>query len=345
MGGGAAMAFVIQSPTGQHFQDVTWEDMRARRSVNERLLALTDGGDALPAAEARVSLLAVGDVMLSRMVGSRMLENGYEYPFEKVAEDLQAAAITFGNLESPIIAGRPIESGEMVFRADPEVAPVLADVGFDVLSLANNHIRNFGQDGLAETLRLLDEQAIKHVGAGLSPAEARSPAIIERSGLKFGFLAYTYDSTAIENGPVPLDIQLMEEDVAGLRPEVDFVIVSMHAGAEYQPRPGNRQIAFAHAAIDAGAEVVIGHHPHVVQTAEIYEGKYIFYSLGNFVFDQMWSWDTRRGLGVRLVFTKDGVRTANYLPVIIDDYAQPRPANNREAQLIIDRLDLPRDSD
>lgn len=115
----------------------------------------------------------------------------------------------------------------------------------------------------------------------------------------------------------------------------------MHAGNEYTEKPNDSQVNFAHAAIEAGADLIIGHHPHVVQPMEKYEGKYIFYSLGNFVFDQMWSQETKQGLTIKVYFTKKEISKISFLPVVTDNLAQPRMVNNNEAEKILKRLDFP----
>ncbi|MFH1047131.1 MAG: CapA family protein [Patescibacteria group bacterium] len=335
--GTSAMSFVIGSPASADFQAVTIEDLRVRREMNDRLLSAVDGA-ALPLAGSRVTLLAVGDVMLSRVVAERMRTHGPDYPFSQLHTELSSVHITFGNLETPIAVGSEVGSLDMSFRADPWAATALQTAGFDVVSLANNHVLNRGTAGLVETIRRLDEVGIAHTGAGETSAVARTAAIIERAGLKVVFLAYTYDARNSDSRTNPLDLKSLSEDIAAVRQAADVVVVSMHAGIEYAPAPNRQQIEFAHAAIDAGADVVLGHHPHVVQTAEIYNGKYIFYSLGNFVFDQMWSRETRLGLGVRLTLTEHGVESVSYWPIVIDDFSQPRAANEIEANDIIERL-------
>jgi len=133
----------------------------------------------------------------------------------------------------------------------------------------------------------------------------------------------------------------MIDAVGAAKGKADLVIVSMHSGIEYTGKPNDSQIDFAHGAIDAGADLVIGHHPHVVQMAEKYKGKYIFYSLGNFIFDQMWSQETREGLMIKIYFSKTGVSKISPVPIIIENYSQPRIANSAEAEKILKRLSIP----
>lgn len=297
-----------------------------------------------------VTLVAVGDMMLSRAVATRMHRYGYEYPFASTTDFIRSADIAFGNLETAITPGPKVLPFEMSFRADPESAKALWDAGFDVVSLANNHTPNFGETGLGDTLRYLDEAGIVHAGAG-TDFEANQARFIEAQGIRFAFLAYndkdvvpaSYEATDTRVGTAFMHIERMQRAVQEANGIADIVIVSMHAGDEYEPLPNDSQVAFAHTAIDAGAEMVIGHHPHVVQTMEIYRGKYIFYSLGNFIFDQMWSRETREGLLIKAAFTKEGVKNVTFHPVLIEDYAQPRFLEDRDdIERILGRLIAPR---
>jgi poly-gamma-glutamate synthesis protein (capsule biosynthesis protein) len=200
---------------------------------------------------------------------------------------------------------------------------------------------------------LLEEANIAYAGAGKNAVAARQPAILERGGLSIAFLAYndtdvvpdSYSAESERPGTVFMDIDPMKADVAMAKNLADLVIVSMHSGTEYQSTPNRRQEEFARAAVDAGADLIIGHHPHVVQTVERYHGKYIVYSLGNFIFDQMWSRETREGMTLRVTMDGSGVTDLQFIPVVIDDYAQPRPATAVEAEPILKRLGVELDSE
>jgi len=299
-----------------------------------------------PSGDA-VTLVAVGDIMLSRTVAAKMRQYGdYTYPFLKTGEVLSGADITFGNLETAITPGREIRPLEMVFRADPEAVTGLTYAGFDILSLANNHTPNFGQEGLQDTFHYLKEAGMEYVGAGENEKEAYQPVFLTRQGLTFAFLAYndadvvpaSYFADQKRAGTARMNLEAMRRAVQQAKTQAHHVVVSIHSGNEYQPTPNTRQQEFARAAIDAGAILVLGHHPHVVQTAEAYSGGYIFYSLGNFVFDQMWSMATRRGLVVRVTFDREGMAEVEYFPVVIEDYCQPRWANSEESQAILTHL-------
>jgi poly-gamma-glutamate synthesis protein (capsule biosynthesis protein) len=295
----------------------------------------------------KIVLTAVGDIMLSRNVEQQMIaKNDWNYPFEKMAAITSGADLTFGNLETTITAGDIVKSGSFTFRTDPKAVAGLEYAGFDVLSLANNHMMNFGRRGLESTLKELDAAGIAHAGAGLSAAGISKPAVREVKGVKFGFLAYSYadeqsrDKAGELYGTDYMDTSAMQADVAALKPQVDVVVVSMHAGTEYATAPSVAQTSFAHAAVDAGASLVIGHHPHVVETAEKYKDGYIIYSLGNFVFDQMWSEETRLGAVADITFDKNKISKIDFIPVKIYDYAQPQLAEGADREKIMARLKL-----
>ncbi len=289
-----------------------------------------------PAVEAAqpvptVTLIAVGDIMLSRAVARQIkAHNDINYPFLNVRDYLGQADIVFGNLECPITRGPIIEHGTF-FRADPGVEQGLKWAGFNVVSLANNHVPNFGATGVLDTLDYLDRARIAHPGAGKDAAQAAQPVFLEKNGIRLAFLAYndsdvvprSYRAAPHHPGTNIMDASELPAAIHSARAAADLVIVSMHSGTEYSS-PNPRQISFAHAAIDAGADLIVGHHPHVVQYFERYQGKYIFYSLGNFVFDQTWSQATTRGIMLRAVLSKRGLVAFAQVPTRIEHASQPR---------------------
>ncbi len=261
-------------------------------------------------------LVLGGDVMLSRYVG-RLARRQQDpaTPFRSIAPFLRAADIAFVNLESPFSdRGEPVERG-MIFKAEPATVDGLVLAGIDVVSTANNHARDQGGHGLDYTVRWLKQHGIQAVGTA-----GGEGVVLERNGVSFGFLAYTYDQSN-GNHPSPdarvamLDIGRMTAEVARLRRRAEVVVVSMHAGDEYSSRPNRQQIDFALAAIDSGAAVVAGHHPHVVQPAERYLDGVIFYSLGNLVFDQFQRQETQHGLLGEVVFRGAKLESFNTIPV------------------------------
>ena len=302
-----------------------------------------------PRTEAEVSLTAVGDIMLSRYVARKIAAvQDAHYVFRKVHDYLSRGDIVFGNLECPIASGRKIGSGEMVFRAEPGMETVLKHTGFTVVSLANNHMPDFGERGVLETLHYVRSAGIRTAGAGRNDWEAYSAALVEAKGFRFAFLAYNdrdvvpprYEAGPERAGTALLDISRMTAAVQEARHVADFVVVSMHSGHEYTKQANASQTTFAHAAIDAGAELVIGHHPHVVQPVERYRGKYILYSLGNFVFDQARA-GTRDGIIATCIFDRKGVSRIEFFPVNIEEFCRPRFVDPVQFHHIADRLLFP----
>ncbi len=243
-------------------------------------------------------------------------------PFRDLAAYLSGADIAFVNLESPFSdRGRLVEQG-MVFKAEPDMMAGLKLAGVDVVSTANNHARDCGSYGVEYTLKLLADHNIAIAGTAATAEAAHGGTVLTRNGVRFGFLAYTYDQlngnhVTTDDRVAVIDVGEMRKDVARLRPKVDVVIVSMHAGIEYLPRANEQQSAFARAAIDAGAKLVIGHHPHVVQPVETYGGGVIFYSLGNLVFDQFQRKETQHGLLAEVTFIGRQLEKYSVRPVQI----------------------------
>ncbi len=270
------------------------------------------------------SLVAVGDIMLDRGVGKKIKKSGTGFPFEHVVRLLQEAGLAFGNLESPISSLGTLTKGkEVTFRADLGTVGGMRDAGVDVVSLANNHAMDYGPAALMETMDVLAHSGVVYIGAGANSAAARRPADLTIRGVKISLLAYTYKfhmvveaqerqpGVAIANG------EQIKADVQKAKEWADVVIVSFHWGWEYSDHPDKETRELAHLTVEAGADLVIGHHPHVIQGVEIYKGNLICYSLGNFVFDQSGT-RVRRGLILRCDIGKSGVQKAEFLPVVID---------------------------
>ena len=268
-------------------------------------------------------LLFAGDVMFSRTVRRTILAaNDPALPFRKVAPLTSAADITFINLETPFSdKGRYRDDG-LIFHAAPEMIAGLQLGGVTVASTANNHSRDCAAHGVEYTVEWLRSHGICPVGSSGSARETHEGIVVTSQGIRFGFLAYTYDQKNgnwkdIDDRIAIADPEVMARDVRSLRKRADVVIVSMHHGVEYMPKPSKDQVAFAHAAIDAGADLVIGHHPHVVQPTEIYRGRQIFYSLGNFIFDQYQREPTQHGEMVEVSFLGTRVLSTYIMPVKI----------------------------
>ena len=237
-----------------------------------------------------VTLMAVGDVMLGRLVSQQAQQAPLSYPFEHVAALLKRGDIVFGNLECPLsergIANKS-KPPELLLRSGTHMALRLKAAGFTVLSLANNHIFDYGPDAFRDTVTALNEAGIRYVGAGMNEREAREPLVLDVNGLKVAFLAYTYGYPARGSNPgcACATSKVVKQDLEVAKKKAHLVIVSLHDGVEFTDYPLPRIRALAHKIIDWGAKLVIGHHPHTLQGVEEYKTALIAYSLGDFVFD------------------------------------------------------------
>ena len=232
-----------------------------------------------------VILIVGGDAMLGRSVLTKADRlKDYSYPLSGLASTFILADMVFVNLEAPFYDNCPRTDSGMVFCADYKMIEGLTSSGVNVVSLANNHIANYGQGGINQTQKLLTENEIIWTGMGKF-------AHIEVEGTKFGFLGFDL----LTNQLTDLDLRLITLS----KESVDVLVVGVHWGGEYQTKPSDRQKKWAKQIVEAGADVVAGHHPHWVQSMEYVDGRPVFYSLGNLVFDQMWSEETKKGeLGV-----------------------------------------------
>jgi gamma-polyglutamate biosynthesis protein CapA len=268
-------------------------------------------------------LIFTGDVMLSRGVRREILAaRDVALPFRKMAQMLAASDIAFVNLESPFSDRGPYREGGLVFHAAPDMIAGLKLAGIAVASTANNHTRDCAAHGVEFTVAWLRAHGIEPVGSGESEAATHKGIVLVRHGIRFGFLGYTYDQNNgnwkdIDPRIALADPKAVCRDVTEIRKRSDVVIVSMHHGIEYTLKPTAAQVAFAHAAIDAGAKLVIGHHPHVVQPSESYRDGLIFYSLGNFIFDQYQRVETQHGEVVQISFVGRNILATHVMPVKI----------------------------
>ena len=295
-----------------------------------------------------VTVAAVGDIMLGGTATPELAKFGYDYPFEHVRALLSRADIAFGNLEGPLTArGQAAANKRFVFRSPGErVAPALARAGIDVVSLANNHIMDFGRDGLVDTVNALAHAGIRHAGAGDNLAAARAPTLLEVKGKKIAFLAYSltfpeeFWATAAREGAAFGHEQQVRADVAAADRVADLVLVSFHWGREGTTELRDYQKQLGRAAIDAGAVAVLGHHPHVLQAVERYRHGVILYSLGNFVFGS-YSADARHSVIATLVFRDDRLQRLELNPINVknvDVVFQPRLLTGDAADEVVRSL-------
>jgi len=292
----------------------------------------------------------VGDILLGRSLGKRMhLSGDYAEPFQDVAPLLQSAGIAFGNLEGPFCAKPPYFESGMIFRVRPEAVASLTFAGFDVMSVANNHMGDGGNACIEFTAGHLKSAGIFGAGAGKDYTAAHAPAVVTRNRVRFAFLGYTYaQRNDVPGATLPVvagrNAESLRRDIAAAWPGADVVIVSLHDGAEYSRRVAPETEAFARAAIEAGASLVLGHHPHVPQRIEHYKGGWIFYSLGNFAFQQYTPPETRHALVARITFSGARIERVEALPAVIQYHSRPRPAAPEEALRILNPIGLKREA-
>lgn len=299
-------------------------------------------------ASTTVNLAFVGDILQGEYINSWLQQEGYSYPFQKALFHLSSADITAGNLEMPITTrGTADDEKTFVFKGAPEGLQGLVDAGIDVVSLANNHTLDYGVEGMLDTITHLDEYGIKHVGAGNNDAEAYSPVIQEVNGIKVAYigvsrvlpyttwkankytagLAEAYDTASRA-------LQAIEE----AEKLADITIVMIHWGIERNNKPENYQLQLARNFIDAGADMIVGSHPHVLQGFEQYNGKWIAYSLGNFVFASHPKGKQAESgvLGATCKITAECEMT--FYPMKIVN-AQPTPVKDEEAKEMLQFLE------
>jgi len=258
------------------------------------------GTTRLPASPGRIRLVFVGDVLLGDAARPMLRRKGYGYPFGATRHLLSAADLAIGNLEGPIaVRGKPNRRKRWAYKMPPPAARALRRAGFDVMDLANNHIRDCGDEGIRETLRYLEEAGLDAFGAGESPAEAHRPVIREVRGVRVAFLGYVPPHMVLRGRKVSLrgltawrgragaawgSLSNVRRDIHAARRRADVVIVSLHLGDRYQRSPAGFEREHCRKVIEAGADAVIGHGTHIMGPIETYRGRPIFYGLGNFTF-------------------------------------------------------------
>lgn len=279
----------------------------------------------------KTTLFFVGDIMLTRGVKSSVDKNfggDYSKLFVNLSE-LKNADILMGNLEGDVSDVGNNVGSIYSFRMDPSVLPVLKDAGFDIFSFANNHVGDWNMDAFKDTLSRLNDIGILKSGAGFNKDDATNPTIIEKNGTKFGFISFSDEGPNWIEAKTDTPGILLAGDpnlgdiVKNAKAKCDVLIVSFHFGEEYQLVHNKRQETLAHTAIDNGADVVIGHHPHVMEDTEIYKDKPIVYSLGNFIFDQSFSKDTMRGMLFSLTYDGKNLTETSKKIITLNSKFQP----------------------
>ena len=278
----------------------------------------------------KIEIIVTGDVLLARSVNYKTTSTrNFYWPFLYVASELRSADITFINLETPLVKNCPPTNQGMIFCGDPENIQGLIYAGVDVANIANNHIYNYGEKGVDETIKLLNENNI-------TPAGLREPVYKRVKGKKVAFLGFS-DFSSEKNKLINNENELRNK-IYNSKLSSDIVIVQFHWGNEYTTKITPRQRFLAYLAIDSGADLVIGNHPHWIQPIEIYKGKLIAYSHGNLIFDQEWSRDTKLGIVGKYTFNEDKLIDAEYLPVKIENYGQPLFLEGEEKREVLNNL-------
>lgn len=299
--------------------------------------------DAISCAE--ITLAFVGDIRLSDKIGKLIEKHGVNYPWEYVGPILRGADAAFGNLETVVGTGGVPQDKKWTFQSRPETLAGMVEAGITAVSLANNHIGDYGPEGITETISNLEAAGIKYAGAGINSHAALKPLLLEKAGFKIGFIAAsrvvpTVEWIASEHRPGLFsahDEKALITIIATLAKEADVVIASIHWGEEGKDVPSIEDRNLAHRLARAGADVIIGHHPHVLQGFERFEQSLIAYSLGNFVFTFSSNPLTPFG-GILLVDVgQQGITGARFIPTQLR-WGRPEIMAEQEAGRIFDNL-------
>ncbi len=309
------------------------------KSTTSPSVPSSGGGD-------KVSMAFTGDVIFAGNVETILKTNGYDYPYREIAELLQKPDFTIANLETPITTRGDQQQKQYTYRSSPNALPAFKAAGFDIVNLANNHILDYGQDGLLDTIKALDAKEILHTGAGKNLEEAYRPVIVEKNGIKVAFLGFSHkvpDNSWKAGKNQPGTTQLYDpkqaiKTIEDTRDKADLVVVMAHWGEEKAEKPLEEHRKMARSFIDAGADLIVGTHPHVLQGLEHYQGKWIAYSLGNFLFttnDHAPSWETAV---LQAECGKDGGCGLTLSP-LWNQYAHLKKMEEADAQKLFQRLE------
>jgi poly-gamma-glutamate capsule biosynthesis protein CapA/YwtB (metallophosphatase superfamily) len=269
----------------------------------------------------KARVLFAGDSMLDWGIQDIIIKYGPEYPVKDIKDFLKGFDYRFCNLETPISdKGEAHTEKKFVFRGNPKDVALLKHAGINGVSLANNHACDYGKAGILDTIDILNKNNIGSAGAGIDIGAAHLPLIVTINEIKVAILAYAdiafEDSFAGKDHPgvARAKIESIRDDIKQYRAFNDFIIISIHWGIEYSEYPEAREIKLAHAIIKSGADVIIGHHPHIFQGIEVYEGKPIFYSLGNFIFGSI-NENAMENILVEISFLKNKINSFSVYPI------------------------------
>lgn len=294
-----------------------------------------------------ISIAFTGDVMIGRTVNKIIAKKGCLYIWGTMLEYLQNADLTIVNLETTLTKSNQAIPKVFNFKSDPHNVQCLVKAGIDVVTLANNHSLDFNVEGLQETIDILNAAKILHVGAGMNAAEARKPVITTIRGLRIGILGYTdnepgwkaeTDKPGVHYIQVG-DIDIIKEDIKGIRNHVDILIATLHWGPNMRQRPTQEFINFAHAMIDAGIDIIHGHSAHILQGIEVYNNRLIMYDTGDFIDDYQVDPLLRNDQTCLFLVTVDqeGILEVRLVPALIEAM-QVNKADKKTAQSILEHM-------
>jgi poly-gamma-glutamate synthesis protein (capsule biosynthesis protein) len=293
---------------------------------------------AASASAAAVRFCAVGDILLDRHIRQKIEENDLHYPLSLAKALIKGHDLAFCNVESSISTRGQRVKGMWRFRGDAAFVPMLSEAGFNLACVANNHTLDYGREAFTDTMDALAAGGLTPIGGGKTQALAIAPTYVTMEAMTIAFIGN--EDVPLDGftnlpghsklpGPAQATIETIEASVRKAKQHADLVVVSQHWGIEYEDQPRPYQVQWAHRIIDAGASLLIGHHPHVLQPLESYHGGTIIYSLGNFVFDQKFPRQTQTVI-FECEFQKDGVHAVRLLPMRIDENFRPQPPTTPE---------------
>jgi poly-gamma-glutamate synthesis protein (capsule biosynthesis protein) len=298
-----------------------------------------------------IKFSAVGDVTLGdhpMCVGfgaySRFKKESTHFPFEKVKPVFQSSDLTFGNLECSHsnLNLRKNDLGSIQMRGDPRHIQGLIEAGIDLVNVANNHSMQHGKEVFLDSLKNLESHGILYCGASPDNHLVAVPRVVKKNGLAIGFLGYSLRPRQYFEYE-PLYTEGHEEgiigDISKIRTEVDIIVVSLHWGEEFIQRPSPEEMRLARSIIDAGANLIIGHHPHVLRGVEKHHDGYIVYSLGNFICDMVWDEKLRNSLIFQCDFTREGISNVNLIPTYINNDFQPEVIEGEKALSLLNEIE------
>jgi poly-gamma-glutamate capsule biosynthesis protein CapA/YwtB (metallophosphatase superfamily) len=298
-------------------------------------------------AEPSVTLSFVGDVMMTGRVETLLREKGFDFPYAHVKSMFHQDDLTIANLETPVTKrGTPAANKEYVYKSPPEAIPALKAAGVDLVNLANNHSMDQGVAGLLDTFHVLDENGIEYVGAGADANRAYAPVFVERQGITMAFFGFSRVVPEVswyagKNKPgvaASYDPSRAVEAIRAAKEKADLVVVIAHWGKEKVDDPVDHQKDLARAYIDAGADLVVGGHPHVLQGFESYKNKWVAYSLGNFIFTRSVDPKTWETMVLQASCTKTGTCEVKMLPYHAE-LGQAVPMNEQDGAKLLKRME------